>query len=714
MRKMVLVLVAVLLLVGSYQTIAANGNISYHQRTLCSFQELTTTDAGSYLSVDIDGADDSFVMQNHYMIPSKIETYTFPYGTKIESISVTPTVTHTLSLEKPIEIASPAKLLDGSSDNFISSNVQEPLTVSSWYTYDIGAGIINNQQSTIVKIELFPVQYSPEDNSIVWSDDLSIDIKYRNSEKSYGSSSLESYELIILAPSEFTNELEPLATHKMNRDITTKIVSLSDIYYGIYFPTNGRDEQEQIKYFIKDAIEQWGTKSVLAVGGYDEFPSRLTHVYVNYGSGDDEVFVSDLYYADIYDENGFCSWDSNNNDVFGEFDWGSSHLTDEVDIYPDVAYGRLACISEDEVTAVVNKIIQYETAESYKTDWFGTVLYCGGDTFPGDYNEVDEGEYLCEYVSGFMTGFSSNKKFVTEGTLRTTIDVSDGLDAGSGFFVLAGHANPQSWSTHPHENPNIWIPTSGFRNSHAAALGNGEKLPILLTESCSPFKFSASDNCLGWSFVSNPSGGAIAGFGATGLSWGSDGTSVVTSLTGKILVDTLKSYKQDGAITPGEMWTMGINKYYRPSMDGGSHKSVEEWQFLGDPTLAIAGDSQPPNKPNTPEGPSSGKAKETYVYSTSTIDPEGDDVYYLFDWGDGTESGWIGPYDSGRTCEVSYTWSSKGTYEIRVKAQDFHGVVSDWSDPLEVSMPRAKTYQILFFERLLQHFPQLQSFFPFL
>ena len=372
--------------------------------------------------------------------------------------------------------------------------------------------------------------------------------------------------------------------------------------------------------------------------------------------------------------------------------------------------GRLACISEDEVTTVVNKIIDYETAESYKEDWFSTVLYCGGDTFPGDDNAVDEGEYFCEYISGFMNGFSSNKLYVTEGTLRTVTDIYDGLSEGSGFFILAGHANPTSWSTHPHENPNVWIPTTGFRSSNAASTNNGAQLPILLTEACSPFKFAASDNCLGWSFISNPNGGTIAGFGSTGLSWGNSGTGVVSSLTGRLLIETLKAYRQDGAITLGEMWMMGLNDYYRPSMDGGSHKSAEEWQFLGDPSLGIAEDSMAPNKPEIPDGPSSGAPGETYTYSSSTTDPDGDDIYYLFDWGDGTDSGWLGPYHSGQTCEASYIWSEKGTYEIRVKAQDFHGVVSDWSDPLPVSMPKEKMMQMFFFEYLLQHFPLLQYF----
>jgi len=608
-----------------------------------------------------------------------------------------------------LQLAPPARLLDGQTYDITNIVESEPIALSEWFSYDVGSGIFEGIHQIILKIQLFPVQYDPTGNTLEWTDEMTLDITYTLPERTESSSMDSLYDFIILTSSDFKDELQPLVTHKNNRDISTKLVTLTEIYNSVYFASQGRDDQEKIKYFIKDAFEQWGTRNVLLIGGYDEFPCRYTHVYVNYGGGDAEVFVSDLYYADILDENGFCSWDSNNNDIFGEYDWGSNRLRDDVDIYPEVALGRLPCISENEATNVVNKIIAYETAESYKKEWFSTILYCGGDTFPGDGNEVPEGEYFCDYISNFMTGFSSNKRYVTEGTLRTTTDISDGVTQGNGFFVLAGHASPTSWSTHPLENSKIWIPASGYKNSNAATLNNAEKLPILLTESCSPFKFASSDNCLGWSFVSNPSGGTIAGFGATGLSWGSVGTSVVSSLTAKLLSDTLKAYKQDGAITSGEMWTLGINRYYRPTMDGGSHKSVEEWQFFGDPTLAIAEDSLPPNKPNAPTGPVSGKTGETYTYSSSTTDPEGDDVYYLFDWGDGTDSGWVGPFDSGRTCEVSYKWSSKGSFEVRVKAQDFHGVVSDWSDPLPISMPKARSIQSPLIEWFLDHFPMIKN-----
>jgi hypothetical protein len=93
-----------------------------------------------------------------------------------------------------------------------------------------------------------------------------------------------------------------------------------------------------------------------------------------------------------------------------------------------------------------------------------------------------------------------------------------------------------------------------------------------------------------------------------------------------------------------------------------------------------------PNKPSTPSGPGSGYTGVSYTYSSSTTDPEGQDIYYWFNWGDGTNSGWLGPYDSGSSCSASHSWSSPGTYSVKVKAKDVHGDESVWSDVKTVTI----------------------------
>ncbi len=95
--------------------------------------------------------------------------------------------------------------------------------------------------------------------------------------------------------------------------------------------------------------------------------------------------------------------------------------------------------------------------------------------------------------------------------------------------------------------------------------------------------------------------------------------------------------------------------------------------------------NEPPEIPSKPDGPDKGMVGLEYTFNTSTTDPEGDDVYYLFDWGDGNNSGWIGPYASGATVSASHTWMKGGDYEIRVKAHDGRRE-SNWSEALIITI----------------------------
>ena len=95
----------------------------------------------------------------------------------------------------------------------------------------------------------------------------------------------------------------------------------------------------------------------------------------------------------------------------------------------------------------------------------------------------------------------------------------------------------------------------------------------------------------------------------------------------------------------------------------------------------------PPNTPERPTGPANGKPGTSYLYTTSTTDIDGDQVYYKWNWGDGNFSDWLGPFDSGATASATYSWTNQGTYSIIVKAKDTYGDESGWSDPLAVKMP---------------------------
>ncbi len=121
-------------------------------------------------------------------------------------------------------------------------------------------------------------------------------------------------------------------------------------------------------------------------------------------------------------------------------------------------------------------------------------------------------------------------------------------------------------------------------------------------------------------------------------------------------------------------------------------------------------ENHPPEKPEKPNGPSAGKAGTMYEYSSKAIDQDGNQVQLLFDWGDGTDSGWLPAVNSDQIVTATNTWSNKGNYQIKVRARDVPSLtVGPWSDSLEIAMPRTKDHEFIQFwlQGLFKQFPFL-------
>lgn len=119
----------------------------------------------------------------------------------------------------------------------------------------------------------------------------------------------------------------------------------------------------------------------------------------------------------------------------------------------------------------------------------------------------------------------------------------------------------------------------------------------------------------------------------------------------------------------------------------------------------IVTDDSPNNPPTTPtiNGQTNGKINTMYNYTVVSTDPDNDSVYYFIDWGDGTSSGWIGPYASGVILTQPHSWTKKGTYIIKTKAKDTYGNESGWGQ-LSIKMPY-KPPHFRLFENLILRYP---------
>jgi len=61
-------------------------------------------------------------------------------------------------------------------------------------------------------------------------------------------------------------------------------------------------------------------------------------------------------------------------------------------------------------------------------------------------------------------------------------------------------------------------------------------------------------------------------------------------------------------------------------------------------------------------------------------------LFYLFDWGDGTNSGWVGPFGYDLDGSASHIWQNHGTFNVKAKAKDITGLESPWSDNIQVTV----------------------------
>lgn len=322
------------------------------------------------------------------------------------------------------------------------------------------------------------------------------------------------FDLLIIADESFLDELEPLKKHKEYIDVKTLIYSWQQL--DTKFTGKGRDIPERIKMAIASFSQSNGIKYVMLVGDSDRFPVRYCKIYdpTHWGDG---YSPSDLYYADLYGQNGkFDDWDGDGDGIFCEIQGGtwtpgstiSDINLDSTDLYPDVAVGRIPASTEEEVTSYVNKVINYEFA-SYKASWFKNALLI----VPGYYNnatdQYDEypGSWLAkeDIASGLSTvGVSSTKLYdqrihnlpVGLGDADpSAAEVSTEINSGMGFVNFSGHGNRTLWG-------------GAYNTGDIANLTNTGKLPVVFAAACNTAQFQFGDTYLtdsGGTFSSNAS-----------------------------------------------------------------------------------------------------------------------------------------------------------------------------------------------------------------
>jgi len=120
------------------------------------------------------------------------------------------------------------------------------------------------------------------------------------------------------------------------------------------------------------------------------------------------------------------------------------------------------------------------------------------------------------------------------------------------------------------------------------------------------------------------------------------------------------------------------------------------------------------NEPERPSiyGPTSGlKIGKEYEYGSWSRNTDTAPNYFIFDWGDGTDSGWLGPFNPGQQAKAFHIWNEIGEYTICVKVKDSYNLESKW-ECLSVFMPKNKAINtpfLYFLENQPYIFPILKQ-----
>jgi hypothetical protein len=589
-----LLLVGVLLISGfgaAFSTQAKDNNNNTVQQVV-HFSEPCITDQKAYLSIELPEATSYATQPGNPVLPIYTKLFSFPFGTVVKDVTFTASSIQIKKLSKEIIPAAPLTSQSSSQNVQTAEKLVKNTDVYSSaknypnarLTYRVGAGLNGNDHVILVSVQYYPLVYSPQQNTLSFTPDVTIIVTFDLPLTPV--TAPEENALLIIAPQEFSNALQPLIAHKNQYGIPTTLKTTETIASQY----TGRDLPEQIKYAIKDAIEIDGVSYVLLVGGVTKVPIRRSYVSM---WADDENMITDLYYSDIYtSQMGFSSWDTNSNNKFGE-------NSDQVDLYPDVHLGRLACDNLNDVNITVDKIIHYET-ETYGSSWFNTMIYIGGNTFR--WSLGNDGEDLNTIIMGILPQFTPNIIWTSKMNFNR-VTISRAITNGAGFLDYSGHGFEHGMATYTPGGLRIKY----YYTLYIKDLKNGYKLPVMFFDACLTAKLdfivqdmwnysklniipriltmlgaNASQRvpCFAWSFVNHEGGGAIASIGATRTAYGG-----IDSGAGKISIEFFSAYNNSQSL--GEMQTKMQNGYITDVHDDAF--TVEEFILLGDPSLKIGG-----------------------------------------------------------------------------------------------------------------------------
>jgi len=572
---------------------------------------------GDGLRIRVEGLDNDGAPRA-MALPRASYSYKLPVGSILEDVRLEVLEECRLPLDGQI-LRNPAAIPNGDINGWKPDPTPVPGPTEHIY-WSVGTGLDIDSRETVAYVNVWIYPSVVEGPGLHHINAAELVIRYSYFETPSPapfSGEPEEYELLIIAPEEFSDELADYIEYREMIGIPTVLVTIENITNGTIWPAWGNDTQEMIKWFIYQARLNWSVDFVLLAGDEGMVPSRHVMALDGYdddlenGRQDGRFLPSDLYYGDLFEHGtyDFCDWNDHKEDgfdqIYGEY---TGLNADGADMIPDVLVGRLPASDGQELGRMLEKIENYEmTAKG--SDWFHNATLCGTDTFTysghGDTSGIPEGENLSDHIAGlYLTGFNLTRHYQTEGTLP---GIQATVNRGCGFLLMSDHGMYNNWGgtygssaamgqTNGYELPVAVLDaclTHGFDNENASSSVTGRD-PIYDIWYYPPGSSQAGRDCLGEKFHQNPDGGAIASYGCTRVGYGGHGTYHRYYASGYMAIHLFKAYS-DGYSRSGELLGKSVIDYMAdlgittPGRGAIDYKTLTEYVLLGDPSLSIGG-----------------------------------------------------------------------------------------------------------------------------
>lgn len=247
--------------------------------------------------------------------------------------------------------------------------------------------------------------------------------------------------MIVITPENYISALQPWLNWKIQKGFDVNVVTTAQA------GGNYNAIQSYVQNLYNTGVSQGATPTFLIlVGDTGQIPGKT--------SGTATQKVTDLYYGSV------------DNDYF-----------------PDMFYSRMSAENTNQVTAIVNKILQYEQYTMPDPSYLSNVtLIAGWDSYWNARIGRPTINYATTYYYNTAHGFNQVNAYLQQGQYTGCYNT---LNTGVGFINYTAHGAETSWS-----DPQFTV-------SNVNALTNANKYFLAMGNCCLTGNFGYSQPCFG-------------------------------------------------------------------------------------------------------------------------------------------------------------------------------------------------------------------------